>query len=335
MKKYLFAISVLALAVNANASEVCTENCSSQHIGDISESNDGSSSWSSQVNPSSNSNQSGNSIDADQRLQQSGNTVDQSGNKVSSTATGGSALGNQSSNTNTTSANSGGNKVSGSNDTSIGNVSSNSGGNKLGQGQEQGQGQSQSSKVSGGNTRVDASDRSRTSIDASDRSNHSYTDNSKYIHIPTVTQPTIPVVQGVSNIVSSSTACSPLQWVERDAVYGTYNGFFKTRKVFLGFDDSIHPLVAENGLPQYYYEHITPDGRKVTVGHHVISKTAILGVSGSRNFQLGGGGSQGSWGQAGGGASSNMQRLVTHYEVVLCEKDAYTAVSLPMVKDAR
>ena len=30
-----------------------------------------------------------------------------------------------------------------------------------------------------------------------------------------------------------------------------------------------------------------------------------------------------------------MQRLVTHYEVVLCEKDAYTAVSLPMVKDAR
>lgn len=62
----------------------CTGPCTYSHqtIGDTTDTVDSSNSYSKQLNPSSNSNASGVDIGADQRLQQSGNTVDQSGNRL-------------------------------------------------------------------------------------------------------------------------------------------------------------------------------------------------------------------------------------------------------------
>lgn len=126
VKTFAVALAVLATAALANEppmNESCLESCAAsvQTIGDTADTVDASNSYSKQLNPSSASNASGVDIGADQRLQQSGNTVDQSGSAQTSWS-GSEASGNSLDNRN-------------DNRSSVGNTSASSGGNTLSQGQ--------------------------------------------------------------------------------------------------------------------------------------------------------------------------------------------------------
>lgn len=120
LTKSLLAIGLMLSAISAQATNppcpAGTINCSNQHMGDTTTTADNTQSHATQIGNSTNSNQSGNSIDAENNLQQSGNTVDQSGNRLGD------------SNSSAT-----GNRLDSNNDnrSSVGNTSSNSGGNQM------------------------------------------------------------------------------------------------------------------------------------------------------------------------------------------------------------
>ena len=91
------------------------------------------------------------------------------------------------------------------------------------------------------------------------------------------------------------------------------------KKVDLGYTQETVPYVNERNEPVLYKTFQMPDGSLRYIGHSKLVHVVPLGVAGSRNLALGGGNSEGSWGQAGGGASSSMQRLVKYIELTECE----------------
>lgn len=151
-------------------------------------------------------------------------------------------------------------------------------------------------------------------IDASDRSVNS----TRLTFIPTVTQITPPSTLGVGNVIKETLACGPLQKVQRVPVDGKFFKVFGTKDVPQGWTDDLVPYTNERGELQMYMEHTLPDGSIRLFGHQPILFTTIVGVSGNKSFQIGGG-SGGDWGQSGAGSSSSNQRMITNIQLRYCE----------------
>jgi hypothetical protein len=154
-------------------------------------------------------------------------------------------------------------------------------------------------------------------VDASD---HAVSNtNVRVNYIPAVIPETPPSFLAVGNVAVESSGCGPLQQVEQTPVNGTFFGLMKKSKVSQGFTDELEPYTNASGELQAYYKAPDGNGGSILYGHQVTQYTAILGVSGAKNIALGGGAGGGSWGQAGLGASSSNQQLVTKIVLRLCE----------------
>ena len=169
--------------------------------------------------------------------------------------------------------------------------------------------------ASANNSAKTGSNTSTTNVDAADRSTTNY--RSVALVLPSVGV-TAPSTVAVGNIIKETMACGVLQSVQRDTVKGTYMGLFKRSQIDLGTDDSLVPFTNETGEEVYYKRVLGSDGKYRLMGHQPIIYTTVLSVSGARNLSLGGGGSQQEWGQAGVGASSAMNRLVSKIQLLSC-----------------
>ena len=174
----------------------------------------------------------------------------------------------------------------------------------------------QIASTSAKNSAETGSNTSTTNVDAADRSTTDY--RSVALVLPSVGV-TAPSTVAVGNIIKETMACGVLQSVQRDTVKGTYMGLFKRSQIDLGTDDSLVPFTNETGEEVYYKRVLGSDGKYRLMGHQPIIYTTVLSVSGARNLSLGGGGSQQEWGQAGVGASSAMNRLVSKIQLRSCE----------------
>ena len=174
----------------------------------------------------------------------------------------------------------------------------------------------QIASTSAKNSAETGSNTSVTNVDAADRSTTDY--RSVALELPSVGV-TAPSTVAVGNIIKETMACGVLQSVQRDPVKGTYMGLFKRSQIDLGTDDSLVPFTNETGEEVYYKRVLGSDGKYRLMGHQPIIYTTVLSVSGARNLSLGGGGSQQEWGQAGVGASSAMNRLVSKIQLRSCE----------------
>ena len=111
-----------------------------------------------------------------------------------------------------------------------------------------------------------------------------------------------------------------LQHVVREPVDGVFFGFVDSKHIRQGFTERLEPMVDARGIQQDYRRVPLEDGTGFRLfGHQVTQHTTIIGISGSRNFAVGGGGGGGGWGQAGAGSSSAMQQLVTSIQLRECE----------------
>ena len=173
----------------------------------------------------------------------------------------------------------------------------------------------QIASTSAKNSAETGSNTSVTNVDAADRSTTDY--RSVALVLPSVGV-TAPSTVAVGNIIKETMACGVLQSVQRDPVKGTYMGLFKRSQIDLGTDDSLVPFTNETGEEVYYKRVLGSDGKYRLMGHQPIIYTTVLSVSGARNLSLGGGGSQQEWGQAGVGASSAMNRLVSKIQLRSC-----------------
>ena len=173
----------------------------------------------------------------------------------------------------------------------------------------------QIASTSAKNSAETGSNTSVTNVDAADRSTTDY--RSVALVLPSVGV-TAPSTVAVGNIIKETMACGVLQSVQRDTVKGTYMGLFKRSQIDLGTDDSLVPFTNETGEEVYYKRVLGSDGKYRLMGHQPIIYTTVLSVSGARNLSLGGGGSQQEWGQAGVGASSAMNRLVSKIQLRSC-----------------
>lgn len=173
----------------------------------------------------------------------------------------------------------------------------------------------QTASTSAKNSAETGSNTSVTNVDAADRSTTNY--RSVALELPSVGV-TAPSTVAVGNIIKETMACGVLQSVQRDTVKGTYLGLFKRSQIELGTDDSLVPFTNETGEEVYYKRVLGSDGKYRLMGHQPIIYTTVLSVSGARNLSLGGGGSQQEWGQAGVGASSAMNRLVSKIQLRSC-----------------
>ena len=174
----------------------------------------------------------------------------------------------------------------------------------------------QIASTSAKNSAETGSNTSVTNVDAADRTTTNY--RSVALVLPSVGV-TAPSTVAVGNIIKETMACGVLQSVQRDTVKGTYLGLFKRSQIELGTDDSLVPFTNETGEEVYYKRVLGSDGKYRLMGHQPIIYTTVLSVSGARNLSLGGGGSQQEWGQAGVGASSAMNRLVSKIQLRSCE----------------
>ena len=119
-------------------------------------------------------------------------------------------------------------------------------------------------------------------------------------------------------MIKETLACGPLQSVEKEKVDGTYIGLFSKTRVDQGWTYHLAPKVDANGKQAYYKYVRLVNGDINIVGHQPVLVYAVIGISGARNFALGGGGGNGDWGQGGVGASSSMQRLVSEIQLRDC-----------------
>lgn len=341
MKKLLILLFLFVGYAYASPTIDCPEgtvNCSLQNMGDEYTSADNSQSSATQSNPSSNSNTSASNVTIDPKVQQSNNAVDQSGNRVTGTATGGAAsstgnktdlsdFGNASSSVGNTSSNSGGNILGNDSSNTItskgGSVGDTTSDSKAIQGQVQGQGIDNV-----GNTETVT----KTAVDASDRSYTSYEDNSMYIHIPThQAPPSSVVIPGQIAVVQ--TQCGPLTAVRSVRVAGVTMGWVFHRQVDLGLDDRLVPYKdPRTGANELFFKRVLPDGNVAVIGHSVIWASTVISVSAGKNFSFAGGGSQ--WGSGGAGTTSGMQRMVTKIDLVPCIF-GYLERKLPHAKNIR
>lgn len=217
------------------------------------------------------------------------------------------------------------NKNSASNISQQGQSQSNSGNsrndvkssNSLGNSSSTSQGQASSNKNS--NVSRSGSDNA-IKVDASDRSSYKYEDNTKYIFIPSIIPATPPSVIATGNIVKETTACGPLQKIEKTQVVGKFFGLMSESDVEQGFTYDLVAWYDDKGQLMNYFEVPLPDGSGVRlIGHQAIIFSTVVGTANARHLALGGGGSGGNWGQGGTGTSATNQQLVTNIQLRHCE----------------
>lgn len=158
----------------------------------------------------------------------------------------------------------------------------------------------------------------QNAIDTSDHSVHNTQVDARSLFIPQVAQPVIPSVNPAANITTVTGACGPLFKVNRTVAQGEYLGFFTNEFVALGHDDFKTPYVDSNGVQIMYKAVQMPDGSWQVFGSQPRYFVTVMNMSGSRQLGLGGGGSNMAWGQAAGGGSSAMQRMVTNIQAEDC-----------------
>lgn len=177
------------------------------------------------------------------------------------------------------------------------------------------QGQTTSNAISGTNTSTVSG--GQTTIDSSD---HSTKDNSQHVvFIPPVVPGTPASSVGVGNVIQNTLACGPLQRVIQTPVTGTYFGFFVKEAIQQGVTYDLAPAVDESGKQIFYRFVPLPNGDIIVMGTQPVIFVSTVAIAGGRNIALGGGGSSGSWGQAGGGSTASMSQLVTNIQLRDCE----------------
>ena len=162
-----------------------------------------------------------------------------------------------------------------------------------------------------------------------DASNHSVS-NERVLFIPPVVPPTPPSTLAVGNIVKDTGSCGPLQRVVREPIQGTFFGLVRNTRVSQGYTERLEPYLDEHGVQQDYRRAPLEGGGGYRLyGHQVTQYTSVVGVSGSRNIALGGGGGSGAWGQGGTGVSGSMQEMVTTIQIRECEIGTFMYPSPP------
>ncbi|WP_323120025.1 hypothetical protein [Burkholderia alba] len=328
-----FIAAMFATPSLSAAQSTCppTGNCSSQNMGDTTSQANNNQNHADQVGSTANNTVAGVGITGRNDLQQSNNAAN---NSLNAAGGGGG------------SANSIGNTSNNDNRSSVGNTSSNSGGNTLSNGNNgNGNGSNNTTTASGGaggSASQAASSGSKsgaqngqnigtgnTSVQANTTSSY------KAIYIPPVVPPTPASQLAVGNIVKETLACGPIVRKRSMPVKGTYFGLFLNSQIEQGHDDLIEPLLDQNGNETYRDVPIS-DERGTgfhRYGSQVVMFTAIVGLAGARNIAIGGGGSEGAWGQGGGGSSGSIQQMVTTVQIVPCDMGTYiTPVIAPLVR---
>ena len=330
MKIKLSIAAALAIAsISAHAVEQTCEtgtvNCNFTDLGDKDQSADNSVSESTQNNPSSNSNQSGNTIAPDNK-DVNNNSNDGSITGGNTSSRGGSAIGNKSDNANNSHASNG--NQSSSNTQGQGQSSSNKNANAQGQssansnkvaGSKQGQSSSNSNSMgqalsnsgnsaSGSNSSLGRSGNSMTQVDASNNSSYS---SSALVKAPTVHTDAIKIQGALMNTVVGQ--CAPISHVSETPVYGTHVGWFKNRAVPLGFT---HQVSSSTGAPFIYYT--APDGAIYEMGEQVVLTMSVTNVGSSRSMSVDISKNLGEGASGGGSNSSAMQRQSTTAQKIPC-----------------
>jgi len=136
--------------------------------------------------------------------------------------------------------------------------------------------------------------------------------------LPSVVPATPPSTLAAGNLLQHVSACGPLQQVVRTDVRGTFVGLVSDTHVDQGDTQELRPYIDDLGQRVDYWRRGEVGGDVRLFGHQVVTTSAVIGVAGARNIALGGG-SAGGWGQAGGGASASIQRLVTTIQLRECE----------------
>ena len=154
---------------------------------------------------------------------------------------------------------------------------------------------------------VTTTNNSRTKVDA------------RSFYVGPIVPVTAPSSVAIGNIIKETTACGPLQRVVATPILGTQQGLFRRKTVAQGVTYELAPFLGPDGQEMLYHEVQTGPGRWHMFGHQAVIFSTTVGTSSVRNLALGGGGSDGSWGQAGGGASSGSQQLVTNIQLLTCD----------------
>lgn len=132
------------------------------------------------------------------------------------------------------------------------------------------------------------------------------------VALPGVPPAIAPTMVGGA-VSTTAMHCGPAQRIEAQPIYGTQFGLFKDTQVLLGATEITKPYLDEDGQEAIY---IPYNGR--WFGHEVLYSTAVLGVTGATSVGFGGFGSNGG-GNAAGGISGGMQRMVTTIQLRLCQ----------------
>lgn len=300
-------------------------------------------------NPTNNSDINGNHLTAGSGYGGSvGNTTANGGQATGGAATGGAAIGNQLQNQNQNNGNSnagfsdsgnfngtvaggtggaGGNvgNVAGGtvgNTTSTGGAVSDSGNSASVSGAQAGASTGASTATTGASSANTGASIATTGASRSGSDNSISTTNNTNVRtqfIPSVTVGTPASIVPGANVVVQVGACGPLVTVTSEKVNGTFFGLFSSSDVDQGTTDTVVPVLNEDGTQKFYNEVKLPDGSIALYGSQVTTFSAVVGVSGARQFALGGGGgNSGNWGQGSLGTSSANQRIVLKHSVVSC-----------------
>lgn len=174
--------------------------------------------------------------------------------------------------------------------------------NSQGQSSSNSQGQSArgGNQTQGAASSVTVTDSSQRNVDA------------RTLYVP----PVIPVQAATvanAQLIEYAGTCGPMISVKKTPIVGKFFGLLSDSDAQLGDDYEVEPYKDEQGNVVAFTE---ANGR--VMGHKLVLLSTTLNVAGSRGFSLGGGGSNGGWGQGGASGSSAMQRLVTKAIVVPC-----------------
>ncbi len=174
--------------------------------------------------------------------------------------------------------------------------------------------------VSGSNSSnsMGKSGNSQTSVDASDRSVSNY--SSLAYRIPEINH-IQPVTLATPNSSTVVMQCGPYTGVRSEAVHGKYMGMFRQTELDQGKSDTIVSAVNQHGKPLHFLTEVAADGSILRIGSQNVITTSVISIGGSRSMNIGGGFGAGDYGQAGGGNSSQAQRVVSTVQSVPCVYD--------------
>lgn len=150
----------------------------------------------------------------------------------------------------------------------------------------------------------------------------------KRVTVEPMFNPTPASVSSSAQTETRTLACGPLARIVKDPVSGVIAGFFTNTEIPLGYDMKAEPFVDANGQAVMYEEAIfEEEGDKIVrrFGHQLTITSAVPNVAGAKTLQIGFAGSS-SAGNAGGGASSSVQRIVQAINVQRCEVTGYRLV---------